>query len=76
MNARLSHQTYHKGLDGIDLDWQYPENGTQWNWYSKLIVELGNKLKAENKILTATLRPNACYYFAIFGQLTSNTQSL
>ena len=42
------------------MDWQYPENGTQWKWYSKLIVELGNKLKADNKILTATLRPNAC----------------
>ena len=28
------------GLDGIDLDWQYPENGTQWNWYSKLISSI------------------------------------
>lgn len=47
-------------IDGIDIDWDYPENGTQWNWLSKLIVELDKEMDAIGKYVTVTLKPNEC----------------
>lgn len=47
-------------LDGINLDWDYPNTGSEWSQYSKLIVELSNALAAKNKYLTLSVLPWAC----------------
>ncbi len=47
-------------VDGLNLDWNYPENGTQWNWFSKLIVELDKQLDGAGKYVTVSLTPNSC----------------
>lgn len=42
-------------LDGVEMDWEYPDPGQSAQNYEKLIVELGKKLKEKNKYLTAAL---------------------
>jgi len=32
------------GLDGIDLDWEFPKNDDQWRQYADLIVDLKNAM--------------------------------
>ncbi len=42
-------------LDGVDMDWEYPDPGTSANNYELLIVQLGNTLHASGKIMTAAV---------------------
>ncbi|MBU6953331.1 glycosyl hydrolase family 18 protein [Hahella sp. HN01] len=43
------------GLDGVDLDWEYPEAGAEANNFKILMRELGAALHSRNKILTAAV---------------------
>lgn len=47
-------------IDGIDLDWDYPETAGQWSQYSKLIVDLSTSLTAKKKYVTVALLPWDC----------------
>jgi GH18 family chitinase len=42
-------------LDGIDMDWEYPDPGQSANNYTALMQQLGNALHAEGKLLTAAV---------------------
>lgn len=42
-------------LDGIDIDWEYPDPGTEADNYSLLMQELSEALRPNNKILTAAV---------------------
>ena len=48
------------GIDGLNIDWDYPANGTQWNWLSKLIVEIDKQLDGLGKFVTISLNPDSC----------------
>lgn len=43
------------GLDGIDMDWEYPDPGTSANNYTALMQQLGSALHARGKLLTAAV---------------------
>ena len=42
-------------LDGIDMDWEYPREGNEPQDYARLMNELGERLRAEGKLLTAAV---------------------
>ncbi|WFD09348.1 glycosyl hydrolase family 18 protein [Tepidibacter hydrothermalis] len=42
-------------LDGVEIDWEYPDLGQSSLNYEKLVLELNSKLKEKNKYLTAAL---------------------
>ncbi|WP_099191210.1 glycosyl hydrolase family 18 protein [Tepidibacter mesophilus] len=42
-------------LDGVEIDWEYPDLGQSSLNYEKLVLELSSKLKGKNKYLTAAL---------------------
>ncbi|MCT4509655.1 MAG: glycosyl hydrolase family 18 protein [Tepidibacter sp.] len=42
-------------LDGVEIDWEYPDLGQSSLNYEKLVLELSSKLKEKNKYLTAAL---------------------
>jgi chitinase len=42
-------------LDGVDMDWEYPDLGQSSKNYEKLIVDLNVKLKNRGKYLTAAV---------------------
>ncbi|MCA2218490.1 glycosyl hydrolase family 18 protein [Jidongwangia harbinensis] len=42
-------------LDGIDMDWEYPDPGQSANNYTALMQQLGTALHAEGKLLTAAV---------------------
>jgi chitinase len=43
------------GLDGVDMDWEYPNDGASANNYVALMTQLGNELHNRGKILTAAV---------------------
>jgi chitinase len=43
------------GLDGIDIDWEYPDPGTSGNNYTALMQQLSTALHNEGKLLTAAV---------------------
>lgn len=42
-------------LDGVDIDWEYPDPGTSGNNYTALMQQLSNALHAKGKLLTAAV---------------------
>ncbi|MFI7597518.1 glycosyl hydrolase family 18 protein [Actinoplanes sp. NPDC049681] len=43
------------GLDGIDIDWEYPDPGTSGTNYTALMQQLGTALHNQGKLLTAAV---------------------
>ena len=43
------------GLDGVDMDWEYPDPGTSGNNYTALMQQLSTALHNEGKLLTAAV---------------------
>ncbi|PRY19508.1 glycosyl hydrolase family 18 protein [Pseudosporangium ferrugineum] len=43
------------GLDGIDIDWEYPDPGASGNNYTALMQQLGTALHNQGKLLTAAV---------------------
>jgi len=43
------------GLDGVDMDWEYPDPGNSAANYEKVIGMLSERLSADGKILTAAV---------------------
>ena len=43
------------GLDGVDIDWEYPDPGTSGNNYTALMQQLSTALHNEGKLLTAAV---------------------
>lgn len=44
-------------LDGIDIDWEFPQDEAQWQDFSALLLELGQALHGEGLLLTAAFYP-------------------
>lgn len=43
------------GIEGIDIDWEYPTNQSQWNAYSLLVTRLSAELKKDERFLTVAV---------------------
>lgn len=43
------------GLDGVDMDWEYPDPGASANNYAALMTQLATALHAQGKLLTAAV---------------------
>ncbi|HCT80282.1 MAG TPA: glycoside hydrolase family 18 [Micromonosporaceae bacterium] len=42
-------------LDGVDMDWEYPDPGTSGNNYTLLMQQLSNAMHSRGKLLTAAV---------------------
>jgi chitinase len=43
------------GLDGVDMDWEYPDPGTSGSNFTLLMQELSNAMHSRGKLLTAAV---------------------
>jgi chitodextrinase len=43
------------GLDGVDMDWEYPDQGASANNYATLMTQLASALHSRGKLLTAAV---------------------
>jgi GH18 family chitinase len=51
----LMDMVHEYNLDGVDMDWEYPDEGTSADNYTLMMGELGDTLHKEDKILTAAV---------------------
>jgi chitinase len=42
-------------LDGVDIDWEYPDPGASANNYTALMSQLSNEMRSRGKLLTAAV---------------------
>jgi GH18 family chitinase len=58
------------GLDGVDIDWEYPDAGTaEATSYATMMSELNTALDAEGKLLTAAVAAGGYYGNGILSQV-------
>jgi len=60
-------------LDGIDVDWEYPNNAAN---YTALMAELGNALKSRGKLLSAAVGASAWSGDAVSADVISRVDFL
>ncbi|WP_426746551.1 RICIN domain-containing protein [Myxococcus faecalis] len=60
VNTLVSYVTT-AGLDGVDIDWEYPDPGASAQNFAALIRELGVAMRARGKLLTAAVVANGYY---------------
>lgn len=48
-------------LDGVDMDWEYPDPGASANNYTLLMQQLGSALRSRGKLLTAAVVSEGYY---------------
>jgi chitinase len=48
-------------LDGVDMDWEYPDPGASANNYTALMTQLGSALHSRGKLLTAAVVSEGYY---------------
>jgi chitinase len=53
--AALSGVVSQYGLDGVDMDWEYPDPGASANNFTLLMKELSAAMKGKGKLLTAAV---------------------
>ena len=51
----------HYGLDGADIDWEYPNTDAESANFSALMSELGTAMRARGKMLTAAVAGSSYY---------------
>ncbi|MFE2616152.1 glycosyl hydrolase family 18 protein [Micromonospora chalcea] len=60
-------------LDGVDMDWEYPDPGASANNYTLLMQQLGSALHSRGKLLTAAVVSEGYYVdgvpTAVFGSV-------
>ncbi|MEU9827834.1 glycosyl hydrolase family 18 protein [Micromonospora chersina] len=60
-------------LDGVDIDWEYPDPGASANNYTLLMQQLGSALHSRGKLLTAAVVSEGYYVegvpTAVFGSV-------
>jgi chitinase len=56
------------GLDGVDIDWEYPSDATESANFTTLMSDLNTALRAQSKMLTAAVSAGSWY-----GQWISST---
>jgi Glycosyl hydrolases family 18 len=49
------------GLDGVDIDWEFPDDATESANFSALMTELDAAMDANGKMLAAAVAPTAYY---------------
>ncbi|MGI5151057.1 glycosyl hydrolase family 18 protein [Plantactinospora sp. CA-294935] len=54
VNSVISFVTQYN-LDGVDMDWEYPDPGTSANNFSALMQQLSGQLRSRGKLLTAAV---------------------
>lgn len=64
------------GLDGVDIDWEFPESGTEAASYALLMSELDTAMHSRGKLLTAAVAANGYYGSGVPGSVFGNVDFL
>jgi GH18 family chitinase len=64
------------GLDGVDIDWEFPNTSAESSSYATLMADLDTALHSRGKLLTAAVPADAYYGDSIRSQVFNNVDFL